>query len=162
MTDLERIGERGGKAIYLLRLARWEEWPDDLGLPAGHFGLFVAGDSCLAPKETLRHVARRTLDAGLIYLTAWGPACESLHDLFDDAIVERDNSEDVGSVIMTMWHSREGLTEALEFFMDVAEPSEDYRYDTRSWLIVVIASQVWPEQVRAFLSNADPDESLDP
>ena len=94
MTDLERIGERGGKTIHLLGLARWEEWPSELGLPAGPFGLLVAGDAGLGSLEVLRNVARQTLHAGLVYLCAWGPACENLHDLFDDCIVEGDSTED--------------------------------------------------------------------
>lgn len=160
MTDLERISERSGKSIYLLQLARWEEWPSDLGLPAGHFGLFVAGDAGLGSTEVLRNVARQTLHAGLVYLSAWGPACESLHDLFDDCIVDRDSPEDVESVIMTTWHDRQSLSEALEFFVDVAEPAKDYRFDTRAWMIVVVGSARWAQEVRTFLREADPDNTL--
>lgn len=53
MTDLERIGERSRKSIYLLQLARWEEWPSELGLGAGHFGLFVAADASLVSADFL-------------------------------------------------------------------------------------------------------------
>ena len=61
------------------------------------------------------------LEQGIAYLCVWGTDCERVHDLFD---LERMPDEPKGRVVMTTWHSKESLSEALWFFANCVEPDD--------------------------------------
>ena len=74
-----------------------------------------------------------------VYLSAWGPECERVHDCFDIPYLKGNwtgNPEDTcDTTIMTTWHSDEPLSEALWFFANSAFPAQAFEKTCRQWVI---------------------------
>ncbi len=141
------------KEFYFLELLRLEDWPAELQGLSPHFGLFLACDASAVPDETVLTVAREAIGQGLSYLCAWGPDCGRVHDLFDNAAVEKDPNPTEDSVIMTTWHWDDTLDEALWFFVYSAWPAPDYESTCGSWLAVAMGSPEWSSQILARLAD---------
>ena len=72
--------------------------------------------------------AKRLLDRGAVYVCVWGPDCERVHDCFDRIIVSNATEPaDGADCIMTTWHSRDTLEEAVWFFQNAANPTDGFR-----------------------------------
>jgi hypothetical protein len=105
-------------------------WPILLYLPSRRFRLFVAADLSSSAAATLAEFAHSALTRGMVYLCAWGPDCERLHDAVDEILVVDSLGQRlfVGpgekDTIMTTWHEGETLDEALEFFINWSLPTE--------------------------------------
>ncbi|MEQ1716003.1 MAG: hypothetical protein ABL907_08470 [Hyphomicrobium sp.] len=71
-----------------------------------------------------RDLARQLIGAGAFYVCTWGIDCERMHDAVDNAGMEREQLEprslEEYPVVMTTWHSKESLDEALWFFKALA------------------------------------------
>ena len=52
------------------------------------------------------------LGAGLVYLCAWGPRCERVHDPADRTLVRRESKTGLKCPMMA-WHADEELDDAL-------------------------------------------------
>jgi hypothetical protein len=87
-----------------------------------YFGLLIAFDARGVKWKAIEIVAEKLIGKGLVYLCAWGPDCERVHDAFDDASVELNAEPTDDDVIVTTWHSKEGLTEALWFLSILRTP----------------------------------------
>ena len=69
--------------------------------------------------------ARRWVDAGVAYMCAWGPASSELDDLFDYATFLPEVGTPLTFTLMTTWHDKEPLEEALWFaFYNATAPDE--------------------------------------
>jgi hypothetical protein len=89
------------RAIYSLHVSTPEELAVEVPtkLPGARFVLFLAWDARGVPDETIFTLAQRLVRAGLSYIVAWGPDCERVHDVFDDAaIVENPESSTGGRI----------------------------------------------------------------
>jgi hypothetical protein len=118
-----------------------------------HFGLLIAFDARGVEWEAIESVAEKLIGKGLVYLCAWGPDCERVHDAFDDASVELNAEATVDDVIMTTWHSNEGLTEALWFFVNSAYPTRSYEHSCSDWVIAIIGNPQWEQIVRGAIGR---------
>ena len=120
------------RVIELLRLA----WPADCEIPSRRFRLLVAGDSSDATVDEISKFATAALSRGMVYLVAWGPGCERLHDVFDQVKIEDELGArkfvgpNPNDVIMTTWHDEETLTQALDFLATCAVPSDGFTPDS--------------------------------
>jgi hypothetical protein len=57
------------------------------------------------------------LSQGAVYLLCWGPDCERVHDIIDDTLIgEAEPIPRFDTSIMTTWHDREPLDDALNMF----------------------------------------------
>jgi hypothetical protein len=122
-----------------------------------YFLLLLALDAESVPRAELRHFTKMVLASGLIYLCAWGPGCEFVHDWFDEEIVyqevvtgEREES-DLDTLVMTTWHNNQSLEEAAEYFRVVAEPADGYA-SCDLWLAAAVGHPDWATRLRAALS----------
>src|SRR5204863_7572025 len=118
-----------GRSVYSVSASSPEALDAALTVPAGrHFVLFLAWDSSDTPDETILKLARSLIPRGLVYIVAWGPDCERVHDLFDDVDVESnlDSTDTADTVIMSTWHTNDSLAEALRFSLHSAYPAEAY------------------------------------
>jgi hypothetical protein len=106
-------------------------WPSALHIPSRRFRLFVAADVTGDTTEVISEFTLAALKSGMVYFCAWGPDCSRFHDIVDEVILGDDlderlfvrpNAEDH---IMTTWHERDRLHEALDFFIDWAQPTGD-------------------------------------
>jgi len=78
-----------------------------------------------------------------------GPDCERVHDCFDEAMVLKEGREITVDNVITTWHSRETLSEALCFFINSAFPDQSLEETCREWIITPIDNAEWQETVRA-------------
>ena len=121
--------------------------PDSISMPSRHFVAFLAADASGIGADMLADLSRKLLRAGCVYFCAWGTDCERVHDAFDFECLE------VEPVIMTTWHSKESLDEALWFIIFNAYPDDGYFDTTRSALAISIGNPAWDEQIRKRLSD---------
>lgn len=102
--------------------------------------------------EKLLEGAEQLLRKGAVYVCAWGPDCERVHDCFDEIIASKA-LESSDKVIMTTWHSKEGLEDALWFFLNVAYPDDAFKPDCRQWIAVAIQNENWAAIIDKALIN---------
>lgn len=143
-----------GRQLYLLPVGALSEIPAAVSeLAAKHFVLFLALDARNVPDAHMLPVARRLLEMGLAYLVAWGPDCERVHDRFDDAEIENELKQDSGSVVMTTWHDKDSLEEALWFALFSAYPAPPYDEDCSAVVAVAVANPDWQDTIHRYLAD---------
>lgn len=103
---------------------RLEDIPLVLESISTNYCLFLAIDATLISDESLRKTAKSLLERGLAYFCVWGQDCERVHDQLD---LERIPDEPKGHIVMTTWHSKESLSDALWFFANCVEPDEGFK-----------------------------------
>jgi hypothetical protein len=54
-------------------------------LPSAHTVLLIAADARGVPADMIRRAAEHLLQSGLTFVCVWGPDCERVHDIFDQA-----------------------------------------------------------------------------
>jgi hypothetical protein len=145
LVGAEPVHERG---LYAAQIASVEEWPDEIEYPAPHFAVFLALDAGDVPDEAIGAFARKLLAQGAVYVCAWGPGCEHVHDLFD---AEADEQ----ALVTTTWHADDTLDEALWFALFVSVPDDAYIETCDSVLALVVADPQWAAYVRGRLGNPE-------
>jgi hypothetical protein len=97
----------------------------------------------------------------MAYFCAWGPDCSRFHDIVDEVILGDDlderlfvgpNAEDH---IMTTWHERDRLDEALDFFINWAQPVGNFKTDSDYWVAVCLNNPEWAAVIRRQLGRAE-------
>ncbi len=161
MCRIERLGrdEVTDRDLFFLKLPRIESLPDSFNLPSPHFAGFLAWDPRGVPVSVIDAAAKKLLAAGAVYVCAWGPDCERVHDIVDEVSVELDLETGSESTIMTTQHDREPLDEALFFLLRCAIPDEKFHDTCRSSLGIAVGNDEWAERIRSCL--AKPEEFLD-
>jgi hypothetical protein len=141
------------RRLYLADPDRPAEWPETLAAPDRPFVAFVAMDAGDVETDQLYAFAERLLDQGTSCVCAWGPDCERVHDLVDEAAVMRElDSEGVEpNHVMTTWHDNESLSEALDFALNLALPDEHLSPSRPDFLAVVVGQPDWARQVELIL-----------
>lgn len=125
-----------GREVFTLQLGDLKDFPSRLGLPCARFVLLIAADFSTTGADRYA-IAERILDAGCVYFCAWGPGCELMHDLADEAFVIRQAASSDGGAVMTTSHADESLAEAVEFALRSAEP--DGAFSDACEAIVLVA-----------------------
>lgn len=146
----------GARRLYVAELARLTDWPNALEAPDRPFIVFVAMDARETETDQLYAFAQRLLGQGAVYVCTWGPDCERVHDLFDEAAVICDVDAEVSqtAVVMTTWHDDEGLAEALEFALTDAIPDETLAPGPADVLAILVGPPEWTREVEALLDAA--------
>lgn len=95
------------------------------GIPPAHVPdvLIVAGDTARESVDALFTSCTSVLSQGVAYVCCWGLGCERLHDIFDEAHVDRELRLGEERELMTTWHTDDSLAEALEFGVHMAWPA---------------------------------------
>lgn len=146
LVGVEPVNER---ALYVTEIPELGEWPEAIDEPKPHFAAFVAADATGLSDEELREFAHRLLGQGAVYVSAWGPGCERVHDAVDG---ERDDSK---PVVMTTWHADDTLDEALWFALFASFPDEAYVESCDALLAIVVRDPGWAAHVRGRIGNPD-------
>jgi hypothetical protein len=141
------------KTIYLTTCSSISDLSNQIEPVSKYFGLFLAIDARGLDVSPISDLATQLLSRGLVYLCAWGPDCERVHDIFDEAIVGREleateQPEIFDGTVMTTWHSRESFKEAVWFFVHSAFATESYEHDCKDWVIATIGNPEWEQEVR--------------
>lgn len=113
-----------------------------------NYCLFLAIDATTIPDEIIRSAAKSLIERGLAYFCVWGPDCERVHDLLDQ---ERIREEPEGQCVITTWHAKESLPDALWFFANAVEPDEGFIANCTDWVALSVANEAWLHQVRTDL-----------
>ncbi|NDJ78464.1 MAG: hypothetical protein GYB65_19620, partial [Chloroflexi bacterium] len=104
--------------------------------------------------STIGALAELLLDQGVVYLCAWGPDCERVHDIADERIVWRElEIEPKPPVIMTTWHTDDTLDDMLWFLLNVADPDPAYEPTCHTRLALCIDNPSWAEQIERRLND---------
>jgi hypothetical protein len=143
VVGVEPVNER---ALYATEIPTFEDWPERIEEPVPHFVAFVAADATAASDEQLGAFARKLVAQGAVYVCAWGPRCERLHDAVDAA---------APAGVVTTWHADDTLDEALWFALFASAPHPSYVETTDSVLAIVVGDPRWAAQVRGRLGNPD-------
>jgi len=126
-----------------------------LGPAPAHFIAFVALDARGVPDDVISELGARLIRAGAVCVGTWGPDCERVHDLTDDAY-DAATMPTEHDVVMTTWHDDESLADALWFALNTACPTQSFEETCRAVVAIVINSLPWAAEVRhAF---ADPQQ----
>ena len=80
--------------------------PSALTLPGPHFACLFACDARLVDDVEIAGFVAALLGAGLVYLCAWGPRCERMHDPANRTLVRRESKTGVECSMMA-WHADE-------------------------------------------------------
>lgn len=77
-------------------------------------------------------VASWLLESGCLYFIAWGIDCEAWHDTVDSSNLEAFDFGDIpdDKFVMTTWHDKEPLSEALWFAGNCASHPDIELFDT--------------------------------
>jgi hypothetical protein len=147
--NLHRLGSVPATArqVYLLTLERLEDLPRWFGLPCPGFVLLLAADATSVDGDDA-HLAQRIVEAGCVYFCGWGPGSQTMHDLVDEAVLERGLFDDPEDTIATAWHGDASLSEAVTFALQ-AEPDESYRQGCDAVVLAVVANPAWVDEVVA-------------
>lgn len=139
-------------------------WPVDFRIPLPRFRLFIAADTTRSNVESLSEFAESALKQGMVYFCAWGPDCERFHDVVDEVILGDDlgkrlfkgpNTQDT---VMTTWHARDTLDDALDFFLNFACPTDGFAADSDYWLAICINNSDWATAIRRQLESLNPPQ----
>jgi hypothetical protein len=143
LIGVESVNER---ALYVTELPSLDEWPERIEEPVPHFVAFVAADAASVDDEALHAFARKLAAQGAVYVCAWGPGCERLHDAIDAV---------APAGVVTTWHADDTLDEALWFALFASSPHASWVETTDSVLAIVVGDPRWAAQVRGRLGNPD-------
>ena len=71
------------------------------------------------------------------------------------SIWQRMPNEPKGRVVMTTWHSKESLSEALWFFANCVEPDYGFEPDCKDWVAVAVNNEAWAREIGVQLTEAE-------
>jgi hypothetical protein len=151
MAIQEIVRAHDQRHFGLLRVADLGELRSELRDITEPFVLFLALDANEVEDEGVETLALAADDAGITYLCAWGPDCERVHDRFDAAIVGRQVAAGSERFVMTTWHANDDLEDALWFFAELAQPSEEQA--SNLWLAVSVANDEWADRIARRLES---------
>lgn len=152
---IDRLGEEPvlGRALFVARVDRLDDWPTTVADPPRHFVAFLAVDAAGVADETIVQFGDKLLDQGAAYVCTWGPECERVHDRVDDARDAGVSVADDDAVVPTTWHAGESLDQALWFALYAACPHDRYIETCGSLLAVVAGPDEWEVHIRRRFSD---------
>jgi hypothetical protein len=116
------------------------------------FALLLLLDGSSETTEAIVGLAETCIAEGLFWLSAWGPDCERVHDIFDEVDAERLEGAAVYDVVMTTWHDEEELGDTLSFFWHVASAA-DHRASGPLRLVMAVGHPAWAEEVAGLVAG---------
>jgi hypothetical protein len=111
--------------------------------------LLVAADTSGQSDRDLYVFGSAMVAGGLSYFCAWGPGCERLHDLVDDAFIAESRDPEQEFTLMTTWHDNEPLSDAIHFCLEHAAPEGTFAEGCSSTVLAVVGNASWASQVEA-------------
>lgn len=163
MTEVERAYKEqfNERELFVLDLEKPEDFPPQFALSSPRFACLVAWDAREVDVARVAQLARKLLDTGAVFISAWGPDCERVHDIVDQEARKPAPSSDVPSsdapspnkVIMTTWHAGPPLAEAIWDVLFCSIPDEAYAEGCGCTLAVTIGSPAWAADVRAAFTD---------
>jgi hypothetical protein len=154
---IERLGRDlvSHRQLFLVEAQTPDLVPSVLHLASPRFVCLLAWDARSAAVEEIAALVQKVIDAGAVYVAAWGAGCERVHDICDEVLVGPDPPATQQGPIMTTSHEKEDLAEAIDFVLQCAVPDEALQSGCDSTLAITIDSTEWGAEIRrAFLDPA--------
>jgi hypothetical protein len=107
----------------------------------------------MRPQVRFAVLVKHLLGAGAVYISSWGPDCQRVHDITDEARLSLGKPDRRDSVVMTAWHENESLDDALWFFLFNTFPEDSFEQTTRSALAVIVGNPDWAALIREDLRD---------
>jgi hypothetical protein len=137
MSDTIRMPE-----IEMLAVSSFEELGAKMQRATPWFTMFLLWESPNTEIEFLAKRLRPLVDNGLVYLCAWGPGCEEMHDAIDQIVTEREQAGCcLSATVMSTSHPDESLGDALWYFNTQAVPDDPEVFANFSRYAVAIGSE---------------------
>jgi hypothetical protein len=149
LTPIGRARETGW-TVFVAEAERIEQLPQLLSLPCPRFVLLLADAQGRSPDAILGEL----LDRGCVYLCAWGAACEQTHDNMDDVVLEREIKGAPEQTIMTTWHDKESLDEAVDFALRHARPDDALVPGCDAVVLAAIGSPEWARELHGIAQHS--------
>ncbi|HEX3746841.1 MAG TPA: hypothetical protein VHW09_23040 [Bryobacteraceae bacterium] len=144
-----------GREISLLTLDGMQTsfgWRENGGQK---FACFCAMDASGVPTEELSTFCARLIGLGCGYFCAWGPDCERLHDIMDAEVIGDNPPETDLGCLMTTWHARESLGEAVNFFLTCTVPDAGYAPNGCAYgVAIAVACAAWAAEIEEHILAA--------
>ncbi len=143
------------RQIWLLELDALPATLDWGDLHQQKFVCLCAVDASSISSDALSAFCSELVDSGCAYFCTWGPDCERVHDIMDERITGDNPPETDIGCLMTTWHPRESLAEAVDFFLTCTAPDEEYAQPGCPFgLAVVMGSPAWTAEMEQHLQRA--------
>jgi len=128
MHHLERFGNDNAmeRDLFAIELDSPEMFPSSLSLGSPRFACLLAWDARDVEAKRIASLARKLLDSGAVYVCVWGPDCERVHDIVDEEDIGLNPPDTDDRVVMTTWHAKEPLAEAIWFVLHNSSPHQGY------------------------------------
>ena len=136
-----------GRAVFITAADRIEDLPQRISVPCSRFVLLLAYEHGDTPAH-LADTLGKLLDAGCVYLCAWGPGCEHVHDTMDDIVLERELEGGPEQTIMTTWHANELLADTVDFTLQWARPDDALAQGCDAIVLAAVGNPVWATELR--------------
>ena len=123
---MEHLGrsQATGFEAYALAIPSPNALLDSFPFLCKNFTCFLAWNAVEMSPASTRSMMEKLLRLGCAYLCCWGHDCERRHDTMDDVIVGDGTSLWQDYDTMTTWHAEESLEDALDYFLDLASPTD--------------------------------------
>ncbi len=154
MPKLSPVGfdSVANRYLFVQDVGSLDQLNADLDLGSRYFVCLVAADTTQVPAAERLALARRLCAAGCVYLLAWGPGCEALHDAADEVLARE--FEDGGKVHrITTWHAGEPLSEALWSALWAAWPADAFFDECNALLVLCVGAPHWADPCRKALQD---------
>jgi hypothetical protein len=157
MGAIEKLGydSISRRDLFVLEIPSSKHLPADLSLTTPRFVCLIAWDARNASVDEMSNTAVGLLRQGAVYVCAWGPNCERVHDIVDEQHAGPNPSSDKSGVVMTTWHAKESLAAAIRFTLVNAWPDEFYAENCGSTLGIAIGSSSWAAEIRTAFSSPE-------
>ena len=164
VVGIERVGrdDVSQRDLFVLNAATVTDVPSRFSLSSKSFVCLLVWDALTATVDEISSVARKLLDGGAVYIAIWGQDCSRVHDIIDEEFVGPNPTGAESPVVITTWHEREELADAIRFVLVAAVPDDGFQADCACTLAIAIGSSTAAVQIRkAFESPEDFVRELD-
>jgi len=139
--------EENERQLFMLELSTPEELPAHVDLHSPNFGCVLAWNACDTTTEEVAALVEPLIKAGCVYFSCWGPDCERVHDIIDECDPYTE------SVIMTTWHEKVPIEEALWYFLNCTWPDDEFRDSFRASIAITVGSREWAATARGAVND---------
>jgi hypothetical protein len=140
--------------VFLLSLASLGTDPAIPEPQGKHYTCLCAMDATASTPGDLGTFCGYLLRSGCAYLCAWGPGCERVHDIMDEVIVGENPPQTYVGCVMTTWHAKDSLQDALEYFLECTVPDSDYAPNGCDWaLIISVGAPAWDATIERYVAR---------
>ena len=145
--------------VFAIHATSLSEASSQITSPTKFFTVLIACDSDQLPEKELSDFAKSLLEKGAVYVCVWGKGCSRFHDIIDLVGVDMKISGSPcpaqrDGVLMTTWHEKDPLDEALWFLLSCAWPTDD-KLTSCSTIAITIGNQSWANEVNNHLEDIE-------